>query len=180
VLRQVAKGFTARQASEIIALSAQIFPEVDAFFIWGFPFETMADFYKSVFQMVLFRSWGVRVLPCLLSLLPQTAIYHDYLAGNYSGELRFHPDLTPEYVATGHETSAAGHIGISAEQQSLFDFIAANPDLFPGFLQWEPETNVQPKLQVLCDLGFYPDVCSASRCLEVPTEAAPTPVLSLS
>jgi radical SAM superfamily enzyme YgiQ (UPF0313 family) len=162
VLRQVAKGFTARQASEVIALSAQIFPEVDAFFIWGFPFETVADFYKSVFQMVLFRSWGVRVLPCLLSFLPQTAIYRDCLAGKYGGELRFRPDLTPEYVATGHETSSAGHIAISAEQQPLFDFITAHPDLFPGFLQWEPETNVRPKLQVLCDLGFYSNVRSTS------------------
>jgi len=163
VLRQVAKGFTARQASEIIALSAQIFPEVDAFFIWGFPFETMADFYKSVFQMVLFRSWGVRVLPCLLSFLPQTAIYHDYLAGEYGGALRFRPDLTPEYVATGHETSSSGRIAISAEQQPLFDFITAHPDLFPGFLQWEPEMNLRPKLQVLCDLGFYSDVRSTSE-----------------
>jgi anaerobic magnesium-protoporphyrin IX monomethyl ester cyclase len=162
VLRRVAKGFTARQASETIALSAQIFPEVDAFFIWGFPFETMADFYKSVFQMALFRSWGVRVLPCLLSFLPQTAIHQDYLAGKYGGDLHFCPDLTPEYVATGHETSSAGRIAISAEQQPLFDFIAAHPDLFPGFLQWEPETNVRPKLQVLCDLGFYQDARSAS------------------
>jgi radical SAM superfamily enzyme YgiQ (UPF0313 family) len=163
VLHQVAKGFTSRQASEVIALSAQTFPEVDAFFIWGFPFETMADFYKSVFQMVLFRSWGVRVLPCLLSFLPQTAIYCDYLAGKYGGELHFRPDLTPEYVATGHETSSAGHIAISAEQQPLFDFISAHSDLFPGFLQWEPEKNVWPKLQVLRDLGFYSDVCSASE-----------------
>jgi anaerobic magnesium-protoporphyrin IX monomethyl ester cyclase len=155
VLRQVAKGFTARQASEAIALSAQIFPEVDAFFIWGFPFETMADFGKSIFQMLLFRSWGVRVLPCLLSFLPQTVIYRDYLAGKYGGKLHFRPDLTPEYVVTGHETSSAGHISISAEQQPLFDFIAAHTDLFPGFLQWEPETNVQLKLQILRDFGFY-------------------------
>jgi len=155
VLRQVAKGFTAHQASQVIALSAQIFPEVDAFFVWGFPYETMADFYKSVFQMTLFRSWGVRVLPCLLSFLPQTAIYRDYLAGKYGGKLHFRPDLTPEYVVTGHETSSAGRIRISAEQQPLFDFIAAHADLFPGFLQWEPETNVQPKLQILRDLGFY-------------------------
>lgn len=155
VLRQVAKGFAARQASEVIALSAQVFPEVDAFFIWGFPFETMADFYKSIFQMTLFRSWGVRVLPCLLSFLPQTSIYRDYLAGKYGGKLHFRPDLTPEYVVTGHETSSAGRISISAEQQPLFDFIAAHADLFPGFLQWEPKTNVQPKLQVLRDLGFY-------------------------
>jgi anaerobic magnesium-protoporphyrin IX monomethyl ester cyclase len=155
VLQQVAKGFTARQASEVIALSAQIFPEVDAFYVWGFPFESMADFYKSVFQMTLFRSWGVRVLPCLLSFLPQTSIYHDYLAGKYGGTLTFRPDLTPEHVVTGHETSAAGHIAIAANQQPLFEFIAAHADLFPGFLQWEPETNVEPKLKVLRDLGFY-------------------------
>jgi radical SAM superfamily enzyme YgiQ (UPF0313 family) len=155
VLRRVAKGFTARQASEVIALSARIFAEVDAFFIWGFPFETLADFYRSVFQMTLLRSWGVRVLPCLLSFLPQTRIYRDYLAGEYGGALRFRPDLTPEYVVTGHETSAAGGIRISAAQQPLFDFIAAHADLFPGFLQWEPETNVRPKLQILRDLGFY-------------------------
>ena len=155
VLRRVVKGFTADDASEVIALSAQIFPEVDAFFIWGFPFETMEDFYKSVFQMVLFRSWGVRVLPCLLSFLPQTAIYADYLAGAYGGRLVFRPDLTPEYVVTGHETSSPGGIRISAEQEPLFNFIAAHQNLFPGFFQWEPESNVRPKLAALCDLGFY-------------------------
>jgi radical SAM superfamily enzyme YgiQ (UPF0313 family) len=155
VLRQVAKGFTAGQASEVIAQSARIFPEVDAFFIWGFPFETIADFHKSVFQMVLFRSWGVRVLPCLLSYLPQTSIYQDYLDGKFGGRLHFRPDLTPEYVVTGHETSSGGHISISEEQRPLFNFIATHRDLFPGFLQWEPETNVQPKLQILRDFGFY-------------------------
>jgi radical SAM superfamily enzyme YgiQ (UPF0313 family) len=155
VLSQVSKGFTSQQASQVIALSSRIFPEVDAFYIWGFPFETMEDFHRSVFQMVLFRSWGVRVLPCLLSFLPQTAIYHDTLAGRYDGRLRFCPDLTPEYVVTGHETSSAGGIAISEEQQALFRVVSAHPDIFPGFLQWEPETNVRPKLQILRDLGFY-------------------------
>jgi radical SAM superfamily enzyme YgiQ (UPF0313 family) len=155
VLQQVAKGFNTHQASEVIALSTQIFPEVDAFFIWGFPFETLSDFYKSVFQMLLFRSWGVRVLPCLLSFLPQTIIYRDYLTGEYGGKLQFRPDLTPEYVVTGHEISSVGQISISTEQQPLFDFIAAHADIFPGFFQWEPEMNVQPKLQILRDFGFY-------------------------
>ncbi len=155
VLRQVAKGFTPAEASRVIALSAQIFPEVDAFYVWGFPFETMADFAKSAFQMSLFRSWGVRVLPCLLSFLPQTAIYRDYLAGKYGGRLQFRPELTPEYVVTGHETSSMGETSISGSQRPLFDFVAAHPDLFPGFLQWEPETNVWPKLQILRKLGFY-------------------------
>jgi radical SAM superfamily enzyme YgiQ (UPF0313 family) len=151
----VTKGFTANEASEVIALSTQFFPEVDAFFVWGLPFETMEDFYKTAFQMVLFRSWGVRVLPCLLSFLPQTSIYADYQAGAYGGKLDFRPDLTPEYVVTGHETSSPGRIHIAPEQEPLFDFIAAHEDLFPGFFQWEPESNVLPKLAALRDLGFY-------------------------
>jgi len=139
-------------------IEAPIIPEVDAFCMWGFPFESMADFHKLVFQMVLFRSCDVRVLPCLLSFLPQTKIYLDYLAGKYGGTLTFRPDLTPEHVVTGHETSSAGHIAIAANQQPLFDFVAAHAELFPGFLQWEPQTNVQPKLQVLRDLAFYSPV----------------------
>jgi radical SAM superfamily enzyme YgiQ (UPF0313 family) len=157
VLHRVCKGFSAGQASEVIALSARIFPEVDAFFIWGFPFETMEDFHRSIFQMILFRDWGVRVLPCLLSFLPQTAIYADVLSGRFGGRLEFCPDLTPEYVVTGHETSATGSISISEQQEPLFDFIAAHVDIFPGFLQWEPDTNVRPKLEVLRSLGFYAD-----------------------
>lgn len=163
VLQRVSKGFSSADACEVIASSATIFPEVDAFFIWGFPFESMVDFHKSVFQMVLFRSWGVRVLPCLLSFLPQTAIYRDVLAGVYGGSLRFVPDLTPEYVATGHEVFGAGRTRIGDRQRPLFEFIAAHPDLFPGFLQWEPETNVRPKLQVLRDLGFYGQGTTARR-----------------
>jgi hypothetical protein len=133
--------------------------------IAGFPSETMQGFHGSIFQMILYRSWGARMLPCLLSFQPQTAIYGDVLSGRYGGQLQFCPDLTPEYVVTGHEMSATEGISISEKQQPLVDFVAAHGDLFPGFLQWEPETNVRPKLQVLRDLGFYAD----ARQVEDPT-----------
>ena len=63
------------------AAPADVFPRVDAFYVWGFPFETMDDFYQSLFQMVSFRMMGARILPSLLCLLPQTEIYREHVDG---------------------------------------------------------------------------------------------------
>lgn len=41
ILKRTVKGFDLEQAIEIVSESSQVFPSVDAFFIWGFPFETM-------------------------------------------------------------------------------------------------------------------------------------------
>jgi hypothetical protein len=54
----------------LVPKAVKIFPRVDTFYIWGFPFETMKDFNQSLFQMVTFRMMGARILPSLLSLLP--------------------------------------------------------------------------------------------------------------
>ena len=84
-----------------------IFPRVDAFFVWGFPFETLEDFHQTLFQMVSFRMLGARILPSLLSLLPQTEIYRQWSA---RVELEFCPFLLPEFVFTGHEVCRGGRI----------------------------------------------------------------------
>ena len=70
VLSRIKKGFTAAESLEVIPKAVEIFPRCDAFFVWGFPFETMEDFNQSLFQMVSFRMLGARILPSLLSLLP--------------------------------------------------------------------------------------------------------------
>ncbi len=77
ILKRTVKGFDLEQAIEIVSESSQVFPSVDAFFIWGFPFETMEQFYQTVFLMNSFRMLGVRVLPSLLCYLPQTRIYQE-------------------------------------------------------------------------------------------------------
>ena len=41
----------------------------------------MEDFQQTLFQMVSLRMMGARILPSLLSLLPQTEIYRDDPAG---------------------------------------------------------------------------------------------------
>lgn len=152
VLQLTRKGFGATEAIPVISTAVGIFDRVDAFFVWGYPFETMDDFNQSVFQMVSFRMMGARVLPSLLCFLPQTDIYLD-LGG--TDNLEFCEWLFPEYMVTGHEVCDATGVMISDEHRPIFDFVRAHPDLFPGFFHYDLEGNVLPKLQILQEMGFY-------------------------
>lgn len=153
VLKLTKKGFTSEDATRVVTEAVQVFPRVDTFFVWGFPFETMDDFYQSVFQMISFRMMGARILPSLLSLLPQTEIYREY---KDKSELEFCEDLFPEYMITGHEISNFINVSISHNHRHIFDFIKKYPYLFPGFFHIDLKNNVFPKLEVLRQYGFYP------------------------
>lgn len=152
VLSRVTKGFGAEQAQRVLSEAVGIFPGVDAFYMWGFPFETLADFEQTLLHMVTARAMGVRILPSLLSLLPRTAL-HDELAGRV--RLEFCPELFPEYMLTGHETCAGGRVRIADEHRPIYELIAAHPDVFPGFHHVDVEGNVRPKYRMLQQLGFY-------------------------
>jgi radical SAM superfamily enzyme YgiQ (UPF0313 family) len=154
VLREIKKGFTAAQSLEVVPKAVEIFPRVDAFFVWGFPFETLEDFHQTLFQMVSFRMLGARILPSLLSLLPQTEIYRQWSA---RAELEFCPYLLPEFVFTGHEVCRGGRIELPARYGEYFQLILANPDIFPGFFHIDLAGNVLPKLALLRQFGFYPE-----------------------
>jgi len=154
VLSAIKKGFTAAQSLEVVPKAVEIFPRVDAFFIWGFPFETMEDFNQSLFQMVSFRIMGARILPSLLSLLPQTEIYREW---SRKAELEFCPYLLPEFVFTGHEVCRGGVVELPEKHREYFDLILANPDVFPGFYHIDLKGNVLPKLELLRQFGFYPE-----------------------
>jgi anaerobic magnesium-protoporphyrin IX monomethyl ester cyclase len=160
ILQTIKKGFTTRQAIETVAMSSKIMPRTDTFFMWGFPSETIEDFSQTLFQMVSFRMMGVRVLPSLLSLLPQTEIFRSL---DSKTRLEFCSHLLPEFVLTGHESiSDDGQVSID-RHQDFFDLIQANPDIFPGFFHADIAHNVQPKLEMLRQFGFYakPKVATA-------------------
>jgi radical SAM superfamily enzyme YgiQ (UPF0313 family) len=154
VLGLTKKGFTAAETLDVVPQAVEIFPRTDTFFIWGFPFETMEDFNQTLFQMVSFRMMGARILPSLLSLLPQTEIYREW---KDKAELEFCPYLLPEFVFTGHEICHGGNMEIPEKHAAYFDLIRENPDIFPGFLHMGLEDNVLPKLALLRQFGFYPD-----------------------
>ena len=154
ILEMTKKGFTAAQALDVVPPAVEIFPRVDTFFIWGFPFETMEDFNQTLFQMVSFRMMGARILPSLLSLLPQTEIYREQVDRS---KLEFCPYLLPEFVFTGHEICHGGNMEIPEQHAEYFDLIQRNPDIFSGFFHIDLEQNVLPKLKLLRQFGFYPD-----------------------
>ena len=160
VLKAIKKGFTAAEVLELVPKAIKFFPRVDAFYVWGFPFETMEDFQQSLFQMVSLRMMGARILPSLLSLLPQTEVYREWSAQK---TLEFCPYLLPEFVFTGHEVFRNGNIEIPEKHTTYFDLILGNPDLFPGFYHIDLETNVLPKLAMLRQFGFYPETAAANK-----------------
>lgn len=154
VLEKCRKGFTSEEAVAIVSEGVKIFDRVDAFYVWGFPFETMDDFNKSVFQMISFRMMGSRILPSLLCFLPQTDIFIEY--GDNGKALEFCRELFPEYMLTGHEICKTARVEIDPKHAQFFDFIEKHPDIFPGFFHYNLEENVFPKLKVLQEMGFYP------------------------
>jgi len=154
VLKQIKKGFNTAQAMEVVPPAVEIFRRVDTFYVWGFPFETMEDFHQSLFQMVSFRMLGARILPSLLSLLPQTEVYREW---SEKVELEFCPYLFPEFVFTGHEVCQGGTVNLPERYGEYFELITGNPDIFPGFFHIDLEGNVLPKLALLRQFGFYPE-----------------------
>jgi radical SAM superfamily enzyme YgiQ (UPF0313 family) len=154
ILSEIRKGFTSAQVLDVLPAAIEMFPRVDAFYVWGFPFETMEDFDQSLFQMVSLRMMGARILPSLLCLLPQTEIYRQW---SDRIPLTFCSYLLPEFVFTGHEVCHGGVVEIPDRHREYFDLIRANPDIFPGFFHMDLENNVLPKLEKLRQFGFYPE-----------------------
>jgi len=157
VLERIKKSFTAAETLEVIPPAIEIFPRVDTFFVWGFPFETMEDFQQTLFQMFSFRMLGARILPSLLSLLPQTEVYREWEADPDRKPLEFCPYLLPEFVVTGHEVVRGSDFELPEKHQAYFDFIQEHPDIFSGFFLVDIEGNVMPKLAQLRQFGFYPE-----------------------
>ena len=153
ILEMTKKGFSADETIDVVRTACSIFRRTDLFYVWGYPFETMDDFYQSVFQMVSFRMMGARILPSLLCLLPQTTIFREQVTLD---QLEFAPDIFPEYMITGHEVSRHAHVEIRPEHADVFEFIRAHPDIFPGFFHVDLAGNIRPKLRVLQEFGFYP------------------------
>jgi anaerobic magnesium-protoporphyrin IX monomethyl ester cyclase len=154
MLKATRKGFTPERAVNVVSLATRLFSRTDTFFIWGYPDESMPDFYESLMQMVAFRLMGARILPSLLCLLPQTELF-GALTSEQLARLEFCEDLLPEYVVTGHEVCNVGTVTISPAYKAFFDFIRENRDIFPGFFLLDVDTNIRPKLAALQEHGFY-------------------------
>jgi len=80
VLQKIRKEFTAQQALEMLNHASKYFARLDLTFIWGYPFETMEDFYQTLEIL-----GEAKRLPAemyfhshLLCAFPQTEMYREY------------------------------------------------------------------------------------------------------
>ena len=141
--RRSAKGFTAAEVLKLVPKAIGIFPRVDTFYVWGFPFETMDDFDQSLFQMVSFRMMGPGSCPACCACCRRrksTASWAD------KRTLEFCPGCCRSSYSPGTRSRAAARWRFSARARGVLRLIQDNPDIFPGFFHMDLKNNVLPKL----------------------------------
>jgi radical SAM superfamily enzyme YgiQ (UPF0313 family) len=152
VLEMTQKGFNSTKALKVVSEAKKLFRSVDAFYVWGFPFETMEDFSASLMQMITLRGMEVRILPSLLTYLPQTRIYQEFVD---TSKMEFCPHLLPEYMVSGIEKRSSVRVTIDEKYEDLFNYIMDHKNIFPGFFHMDVEKNITPKLELLEEFEFY-------------------------
>ena len=144
ILEQIGKGFTIEQAYQTVQEAIDYIPSVHVSFIWGYPFETVAQCRETMKWVQRFQDVGCTVLNFLLSPLPNSKIYQDY-----KGPLDFNERIMANFNCSGGENITQKGTGIFKNSRYMFDFIRKHPKIFPGFYLFDYENNVKPKMHIV-------------------------------
>ncbi len=120
VQRLMKKGLNRARIEEVIGLSAKHFKYIQTFFVWGFPFETMEDFYRTMDLVDLVTRMGTNPTVGYLAPFPLSRLYREH-----RGTLRFSEKIFRD-----------SHAHADPEAAKL---IESYPNVFPGFYVWETE-----------------------------------------
>jgi radical SAM superfamily enzyme YgiQ (UPF0313 family) len=112
---------------------------VGTFFIWGFPFESMADFEATARVVHEVEDLGVEPTIYVLSPHPMTVVYREY-----------HRDLV--FNQRVWDANWPRYLDNPNSRDILADLIRAYPDVFPGFYACDP--NITAKLRTVQRLGW--------------------------
>ncbi len=79
ILKKVNKGFSVKMAKDVLTKSKKYFTGIDASFLWGFPFETIEDFKKTI-KLVEDFTFKLDINAGLNCLRPEigSQIYNNY------------------------------------------------------------------------------------------------------
>jgi len=140
VLRYLHKRFTAEQARVIVEQTANYRFRIRTTYIWGFPFETLDDFYDTIAQIAENgRYRRIEVQAYLLSPLVASPLYHEYRhLLKFSPSLQFGISVLPD--------------GPLTEYPELIDFIQKHPQLCASFYHYD-HPSLDTKVQVMKRLG---------------------------
>jgi radical SAM superfamily enzyme YgiQ (UPF0313 family) len=144
VLQVMHKRIRRAQVEERIR-HAQQYCGVCAFFIWGFPFESMQDFELTVDMISRLSERGVAPVVYVLSPLPGSPVNTQY-----RDELRFSREVW--------ETNWPAPLSKAPSSDEVVRLIEDHPRIFPGFYSADP--NITRKLRRIRELGWethFPD-----------------------
>jgi radical SAM superfamily enzyme YgiQ (UPF0313 family) len=119
VLKRIRKGFTSKDVSQQIRAATRCFEKVTVSFIWGFPFETLADFYDTLTLVAECRFYGAMVQLHLLSPMPGSELYEEY-----GHDLRFSEDAVSDIVCSDYDV------------ECFREFIMEHPEICASFYHY--------------------------------------------
>jgi radical SAM superfamily enzyme YgiQ (UPF0313 family) len=137
VLKRTVKKVRAEDVMPVLKLSAQYFDNIEASFIWGYPFETLDDF-KQTFALAAEAAMlasTVNVQLHMLSPLPLSPIYHEF------------PDQLVEPEPEDRRWLLLPALLLEERASTVRDLVRTAPDIYPGFYSLQtPDKHAKRKL----------------------------------
>jgi len=143
VLELIRKRITIQQVKKVIEISVDHIDEVVSTFMWGFPFESMDDFYETIYLMGVVAEMGSLIKLLFLSPAPLSPLYREY-----ANQLRFEEKFVSNLL-WGIIEEKIPH----GEKEEIFQMITQNPDVFSSFF-YIHTPDVEKKYRVLKEAGL--------------------------
>ncbi|MBU4189452.1 MAG: B12-binding domain-containing radical SAM protein [Candidatus Thermoplasmatota archaeon] len=140
ILSVIEKKLTTKKNIDVVLRSTNYFECVQTSYVWGFPFETMEDFYDTVFQMLYFAKKGVSIKGNIVTPFPFSSLYKQY-----KHTLKFSEYLCPQVLMSGYMGN-----------DDILKIIKKYPDVFPAFYYYDC-ANVHEKYKIMKSLKLAPE-----------------------
>jgi len=134
VLRRIARPYSTEDALKSIRLSIRHMDHVVCTLIWGFPFETMNDFFMTIALMGKIAELGADIKILCLMPTPLSSLYQEF-----GHRLGFDPYIATNTIYSGYDRKTDKQ----EEAKSLdllLDLIRNHPRLFPDFYYYASDT----------------------------------------
>jgi len=143
ILKRINKPFTLEQAEKAIKKSANYFDAIELSFIWGFPFETMQEFRKTLFYYIyyggLFKEKNKTGLGMLIPL-PESMLFKEF--GN---SIRFSEELSWNGLVSLNDSRDYMQL---IPRKELISLIKTYPKIFSSFYYY-PHRDIKKKNYLL-------------------------------
>lgn len=143
ILKLIRKQITTEKAEKVIEMSVGCIDDVISTFMWGFPFETMEDFYETTYFMGVVAGMGSSIKLLFLSPSPLSS-----LCQKYAHRLAFSEELVSNLL-WGVMKEEVPH----EEKEQILKMITQDPDIFSGFF-YIPTPDIEKKYNALKEGGL--------------------------